>query len=226
MKTVVIIPALNEEIALPFVVRGIPRELVSQIIVVDNGSTDATASVARDAGALVVAQPRRGYGIACRTGVDAAPDADILVFLDGDGSFDSADIRPLVAPIVEGRADLVLGSRELGGVAQDAMPSHQRFGNRLVAGLLRGLYGIEVTDVGPFRAIRRTTLEALDMREMTYGWPTEMVVKAARQKARIVEVPTIYTPRIGGVSKVGGTVHGSILAAYHMLVLTFKHAWS
>ncbi len=147
------------------------------------------------------------------------------MFLDGDGSFNAADTRQVVAPILAGRADLVLGSRELGGVAPDAMPPHQRWGNRLVAALLRWFYGIQVTDVGPFRAIRRTTLEALDMRERTYGWPTEMVVKAARHKARIVEVPTMYAARIGGASKVGGTVRGSILAAYHMLRLTLKHAW-
>lgn len=147
------------------------------------------------------------------------------MFLDGDGSFDAADTRGVVAPILENRADLVLGSRELGGVAPGAMPSHQRWGNRLVAALVRSLYGIRVTDVGPFRAIRRTTLESLNMRERTYGWPTEMVVKAARQGVRIVEVPTIYSARIGGTSKVGGTVRGSILAAYHMLVLTLKHAW-
>ena len=225
MKIVVIIPALNEEITIAAVVRAISRDTVNQIIVVDNGSTDATAVTAQAAGAEVVLEPRRGYGSACSAGVKAAPDADILVFLDGDGSFDCADIEQLVAPILEGRADVVLGSRELGGVAPDAMPPHQRFGNRLVATLLRWLYHIHVTDVGPFRAIRRTTLAELDMREMTYGWPTEMVVKAARHQARIVEVPTPYAARMGGESKVGGTVRGSVLAAYHMLVLTLKHAW-
>lgn len=225
MKIVVIIPALNEEAAISFVVRAIPREVVCRVIVVDNGSTDATAAAASAAGADVIVQPQRGYGSACWAGVEAAREADILVFLDGDGSFDGADTGQLVAPILEGRADLVLGSRELGGVAPDAMPQHQRWGNRLVAWLLRWLYHIHVTDVGPFRAVRRTTLEALDMRERTYGWPTEMVVKAARHQARIVEVPTPYAARMGGVSKVGGTVRGSALAAYHMLVLTLKHAW-
>ena len=225
LKIVVIIPALNEEAAIPFVVRSVPQNQVSRVIVVDNGSTDGTAAAARAAGAEVVVQRRRGYGSACWAGVAAAPDADVLVFLDGDGSFNGADTRQVVAPILDGRADLVLGSRELGGVAPNAMPPHQRWGNRLVAALLRWLYDIHVTDVGPFRAIRRTTLEALDMRELTYGWPTEMVVKAARHQARIIEVPTKYATRMGGTSKVGGTVRGSILAAYHMLALTLKYAW-
>lgn len=170
-------------------------------------------------------QPQRGYGAACQAGANAAADADVLVFLDGDGSFDAAEAAHVVAPIVAGDADLVLGSRELGGVAPQAMPPHQQWGNRLVAWLLRRLYHIRVTDVGPFRAIRRTTLDALEMRELTYGWPTEMIVKAARHQAHIVEVPTTYTVRIGGESKVGGTVRGSILAGYRMLVLTLKHAW-
>lgn len=225
LRIVAIIPALNEEVAIPVVVRSVPRDVVRRVIVVDNGSTDHTAAVARAAGADVIVQPRRGYGSACRAGVEAAPDADVLVFLDGDGSFDAAETYQVVAPILAGQADLVLGSRELGGVAPDAMPQHQRWGNRLVAALLRGLYGIHVTDVGPFRAIRRTTLEALDMHELTYGWPIEMVVKAARHKARIVEVPTAYAVRLGGTSKVGGTVRGSILAAYYMLLITLKHVW-
>ncbi|MBA3944397.1 MAG: glycosyltransferase family 2 protein [Herpetosiphonaceae bacterium] len=225
MKVVAIIPALNEAATIANVVQAIPRSVVHRIVVVDNGSADDTAGIARNAGADVVLEPRRGYGNACRAGTEAALDADIVVFLDGDGSFDPAQIGALVEPIIADRAELVLGSRELGGMARNAMPPHQRFGNRLVALLLRLLYGIHVTDVGPFRAIRRATLQALDMREPTYGWPTEMIVKVARRKLPIVEVPTSYGARLGGESKVGGTIRGSVLAGYHMLVLTLKHAW-
>jgi glycosyltransferase involved in cell wall biosynthesis len=224
-NVVVIIPALNEEAAIASVIRAIPRDVISGVIVVDNGSTDRTAAVAHAAGAAVVVEPQRGYGAACQAGANAARDADVLVFLDGDGSFDAAEVTHVVTPIIAGNADLVLGSRELGGVAPDAMPPHQQWGNRLVAWLLRQLYGLQVTDVGPFRAIRRTTLDALEMRELTYGWPTEMIVKAARRQAHIVEVPTKYTVRIGGESKVGGTLRGSVLAGYRMLALTLKHAW-
>ncbi len=225
MVVVAIIPALNEAATISAVVQSISQRVVQRIIVVDNGSTDNTAGIARDAGADVVLEPRRGYGNACHAGAEAASDADIVVFLDGDGSFDTAQISAVVEPIIAGRADLVLGSRELGGVQRNAMPAHQRFGNRLVAWLLRLLYGIHVTDVGPFRAIRRTTLQALDMREPTYGWPTEMIVKVARRKLPIIEVPTSYGARLGGESKVGGTIRGSVLAGYHMLVLTLKYAW-
>lgn len=226
MPTIVaIIPALNEEVAIPRVVRAIPRDLISRVIVVDNGSTDRTAAMAQAAGAEVVHQPQRGYGSACRAGVEAASEADILVFLDGDGSFDPAECSRIVAPIIEGRADLVLGSRELGGVPVSAILPHQRLGNRLVALLLRRLYGLRVTDVGPFRAIRRSTLAALAMREPTYGWPTEMIVKAARAKVRIVEVPASYGARVGGESKVSGTLRGTVLAGYRMLALTLKYAW-
>jgi glycosyltransferase involved in cell wall biosynthesis len=225
-QIVVIVPALNEAIAIPSVVRAVPREVVSRVIVVDNGSTDGTAAAAAAAGADVVVEPRRGYGNACRAGVAAAPEADVLVFLDGDGSFDPAETARVLAPILAGQADLVLGSRELGGVPVDALLPHQRFGNRLVAWLLRRLYRLEVTDVGPFRAIRRATLDRLDMREPTYGWPTEMVVKAARHRARIVEVPASYRARLGGESKVSGTLRGTLLAGYRMLALTLKYAWS
>ncbi len=200
-NVVVIIPVLNEAAAIAHVVRAIPSALVDRVIVVDGGSTDGTVAAARAAGADVVMQPRRGYGNACAAGVAAAPDADVLVFLDGDGSFEPAQIDALIAPILADQAEFVLGSRELGGIDRASMPPQQRFGNRLVAWLLHRLYGLEVTDVGPFRAIRRTTLELLDMREPTYGWPTEMLVKAARHGARIVEVPVSYRARRGGCRK-------------------------
>jgi glycosyltransferase involved in cell wall biosynthesis len=222
---VAIIPALNEVAAISTVVRSLPRGCMRRVIVVDNGSTDGTAQAAAGAGADVIIQLQRGYGNACRAGADAAWDADVLVFLDGDGSFDSAELDRVVAPILLGHADMVLGSRELGGATVGALLPHQRFGNRLVALLLRRIYGIQVTDVGPFRAIRRTTLEQLDMREPTYGWPTEMVVKAARHGARIVEVPVSYRARMGGISKVSGTLRGTLLTGYRMLALTLKYAW-
>lgn len=224
-SVVMIIPALNEAAAIGDVIRAIPRHIVSRVIVVDNGSTDATALIAHAQGAEVVVERRTGYGNACRTGVEAAGHADVLVFLDGDGSFDPGETAQLVAPITEGRADLVLGSRELGGSVSGLLP-HQRFGNRLVAWLLRRLYRLDITDIGPFRAVPRTLLGTLQMSEPTYGWPTEMVVKAARQRARIVEVPVSYRARTGGESKVSGTMRGTVLAGYRMLTLTLTHAWS
>jgi glycosyltransferase involved in cell wall biosynthesis len=224
-QVAVIIPALNEATAIPLVVQAIPRDVVQRIIVVDNGSTDGTADAARVAGAEVVVQSQRGYGNACRAGVQAATNSDVLLFLDGDGSFEPTESERVLAPILIGQADLVLGSRELGGVPVSDILPHQRLGNRLVAFMLRRLYKIQVTDVGPFRAVRRSTLDALKMREPTYGWPTEMVVKAARQNARIVEVPVSYHARVGGVSKVSGTLRGTILTGYRMITLTLKHAW-
>lgn len=223
MTIVLIIPALNEEAAIAHVLAAVPSGLVDLVIVVDNGSTDATSTVARSNGAQVIEQPLRGYGNACRAGIAAAGAADILVFMDGDGSFDPAELSRVITPIMEDRADFVLGSRELGG-AVSAMLPHQRAGNRLVAFLLRRLYGLQVTDVGPFRAIRRPTLEQLHMAEATYGWPTEMVVKAAKARVRMVEVPVSYVERRGGESKVSGTVRGTVLTAYRMLALTFKYA--
>jgi glycosyltransferase involved in cell wall biosynthesis len=197
------------------------------VVVVDNGSTDRTAEVAQQAGAVVVWEPRAGYGYACAAGVQAAGgrDARILVFLDADGSFDPAQISDLLAPIEAAQADLVLGSRPAGGMEPGAMPPHARFGNWLVARLMRLLYGLRVTDLGPFRAIRAGLLAQLDMHEMTYGWPTEMMVKAARHGARVVEVPVRYRVRRGGRSKVSGTVRGTILATYAILFVTLRYAF-
>lgn len=220
---VLIIPALDEQEAIGHVLADVPPGAVDRIVVVDNGSRDGTAAAAAKAGADVVVEPRRGYGNACRAGVRAAPEAQLFVFLDGDGSFDPREIPSLLAPIKSGTAELVLGSRELGATSNGALPPHQRWGNRLVAALLRTLYGLHITDIGPFRAIDAQLLRELEMREPTYGWPTEMVVKAAR-RARIVEVPVSYRSRLGGVSKVGGTVRGTLLAGYRMLALTFRYA--
>jgi len=192
---------------------------------VDNGSTDSTAEEARAAGAKVVSEPRRGYGYACAAGVAEAGQVDVLVFLDGDYSFAPSDLPSLLAPIDDGRADLVLGSRALGDIVPGAMPHHQRFGNWLVARLMNTLYGLSITDLGPYRAIRRQLLNELNMQEMTYGWPTEMIVKAARRGARIVEVSVSYHNRRYGQSKVSGTVRGTILATWFILGVTFRYAW-
>ena len=164
---------------------------------VDNGSRDGTADAARRAGVSVIHEPRAGYGYACSAGVDAArqQEAEVLVFLDADGSFDPAQIPDLLEPIEANEADLVLGSRPAGGMEQGAMPAHARFGNWLVARLMHLLYGLHVTDLGPYRAIRSDLLDRLEMREMTYGWPAEMMVKAARRSARVVEVPVRYAAR-------------------------------
>ena len=217
-----IVPALNEAQSLGPLLAAAPPGLVDEIIVVDNGSTDGTAEVARAAGEQAVIEPQRGYGAACRAGVLAAK-GDILVFMDGDGSFAPAECAALVAPIVDGAADLVLGTRMLGGLAAGAMPPHQRWGNRLVAGLLRLLYGVQVTDLGPYRAIRRDLLLALEMQEMSYGWPVEMMIKTAQCGGVLVETPVTCRPRSAGVSKVGGSVKGTILATYRILRVTFRY---
>lgn len=219
-----IIPALNEAECLPALLQETPQALLHEIIVVDNGSTDATSAVAQAAGALVVSEPRRGYGYACAAGVAAAT-GDILVFMDGDGSFVPDELQQLVAPLVAGQADLVLGTRFRGGMSAGAMPPHQRFGNHLVAWLVRLFYHVELTDLGPFRAIRRDRLAELQMQERTYGWPIEMMVKAAKRRFRLLEVPVRYRPRLAGQSKVGGTVRGTVLATYKILRVTFRYVW-
>ncbi len=222
----IIIPARNEESPLPGVLAEIPPAVAGTVIVVDNGSTDRTAEVSRQAGVTLVSEPRAGYGYACSAGIRAAAErnAQVLVFLDADGSFDPAQIPDLLAPIGAGQADLVLGSRPAGGIETGAMPLHARFGNWLVARLMRLLYGLRVTDLGPYRAIRAELLAQLAMQEMTYGWPTEMMVKAARRDARVVEVPVRYRVRRGGRSKVSGTVRGTLLATKAILFVTLRYA--
>jgi glycosyltransferase involved in cell wall biosynthesis len=225
-KTAVIIPARNEESPLPRVLASIPAETVDVVIVVDNGSTDRTAELARQAGAVVVAEPRPGYGYACAAGVRVAYEhgAEVLVFLDADGSFDPSQIPDLLAPIKANQADLVLGSRLAGGMEPGAMPVHAQFGNWLVARLMGLLYNLQVSDLGPYRAVRVELLSQLEMQEMSYGWPVEMMVKAARSGAPIVELPVRYRVRRGGRSKVSGTVRGTVLATYYILFVTLKYA--
>lgn len=224
MRIAVIIPVLDEEAAVGLVVHEIPRDLVGEIVVVDNGSTDRTAEVARAAGARVVHEPVRGYGAACRAGALAARDADILVFLDGDRSDDPAEMSTVLGPVLEGRADLVIGAR-IGRLTEaGAVTPHQRLGNRLVTSIVRRLYGLRLSDIGPFRAIRAEVLADLRMEQTTYGWPVEMVVKAAKKGYRVVNVPVSCRRRIGR-SKVAGTLKGSLLAGYHLLSTTFRYAW-
>lgn len=224
MRIAVVIPALDEEAAIGVVVREVSRDLVGEIIVVDNGSTDRTAEVARAGGATVIREPIRGYGAACLAGALAAQDADILVFLDGDRSDDPAEMPVVLRPILEGRADLVVGSRVDGRAEEGALTPHQRFGNRLVTWMLRRLYGLALTDIGPFRAIRAPVLRDLGMEHQTYGWPVEMIVKAAKKGYRVVNVPVSCRKRIGR-SKVAGTMKGSLLAGYHLLSTTVRYAW-
>ncbi|MGD8244708.1 MAG: glycosyltransferase family 2 protein [Anaerolineae bacterium] len=219
----VVIPALNEEESIGQVLAAITRDWVEELIVVDGGSTDDTAAIARAADARIIREAQRGYGRACAAGVAAAR-GDIVLFLDADGAYDPGQIPALLAPILAGEADMVLGSRLLGELARDAMPWHQQAGNRLAARLIRWLYGVPLTDLSPFRAIRRESLLALGMKEMTYGWPTEMIVKAALRGWRIVEVAVRCRPRSGGRSKISGTVRGTVLAAYHILRTIFRYA--
>ena len=224
MKVTVIIPALNEAGNISTLVVEVLATLHAEVIVVDNGSTDATADEARAAGATVITESRRGYGYACAAGVAAAHSADVLIFLDGDYSFLPTDLPVLLQPIESDHADLVLGSRWLGHIAPGAMPPQQRFGNWLTARLMNYRYGLAITDLGPYRAVRRSLLERLDMQEMTYGWPVEMIVKAAQSHARIAEVPVNYLSRRSGKSKVSGTVRGTLRAGWHILRVTLRSA--
>jgi glycosyltransferase involved in cell wall biosynthesis len=227
MKVDVVIPALNEEAALPTVLAAIPRPPVRRVVVADNGSTDRTAEVAREAGAEVVRQDERGYGAACLTALAhlAHDPPDVVVFLDGDASDHPEELPALLAPIADGRADLVIGSRVRGNLQRGALTPQQRVGNAIACVVLRVIYQAEYSDLGPFRAIRWEALEQLRMRDRNYGWTVEMQIRAARLGFRGAEVPVSYRPRIGE-SKVSGTIRGTLGASRKILWLLARHAVS
>ena len=221
----VIIPALNEEETIADVVRGVPPAIADEVIVVDNGSSDFTAVRANEAGACVVGEPLRGYGRACAAGVRAlSPDCDIVVFLDGDGSDCAELMDDLVEPIRAGKCDFVIGSRTRGRREHGSLNLQQLLAGRAVGVMLRVLYGVRYTDMCPFRAIRRESLESLGMREQTYGWNLEMQMRAARADLRILEVPVNHRRRAGGESKVSGTLRGTFVAGARILATLFRVA--
>lgn len=223
----VIIPAYNEEESIGKVIRDIPSELVKEVVVSSNASTDDTEKNAQEAGAKVVLQPKRGYGNACLKGMEyvatktGTDRADIVVFLDGDYSDYPEQMSELTDLIISGQADMVIGSRALGNREKGSMMPQQIFGNWLATTLIKLLYKVEFTDLGPFRAIRYDSLLAINMQDKTFGWTVEMQVKAAKMGFKCMEVPVRYRQRIG-VSKVTGTVKGSFMAGYKILWTIFK----
>jgi glycosyltransferase involved in cell wall biosynthesis len=226
----VVIPALNEEATIADQVAevlAVARQpdlpaRIERVIVVDNGSDDRTAERAMMAGAAVVSEPRRGYGRACLAGVVAAGDADLIVQMDGDRSDRFDELPRLLRPLLAGEADLVIGSRTLGSYEPGSLLPQQLFGNWVAAQLLRLLYGVRVTDIGPFRVIRRHDLLALGMREMTYGWSVEMIARSARRGLRVREVPVTYRKRAGGQSKVSGNLTASLRAGARITATIFR----
>ena len=216
MRVSVIIPTHNEAQAIGRVLADLPSDLVSEVIVVDSNSTDGTPEIAAKLGARVVHEPRRGYGRACLTGLAIADAPDVVVFLDGDYSDRPAELAQVLAPITDGRADITLGSRLGEQRIPGALPWHAVLGNWLAASLIRLLYGVRISDLGPFRAARTDVLRELALQEATYGWAVEMILKGALQGFRIVEVPVSYYPRIGR-SKISGTVKGTLGAAWFIV---------
>jgi len=221
----VVIPALNEERSIGLVLRDLPRSVVTRVVVADNGSTDATARLAAEAGAEVVPAPRRGYGSACLAGLAhlrTTGPPDVVVFIDADYS-DHPNELPLVAgPVLRGEADMVIGSRALGRRQRGALLPQARFGNMLACGLIRLLHGHRYTDLGPFRAISWNALERLQMSDPNFGWTVEMQIKALRAGLRVTEVPVSYRRRVG-VSKITGTISGTLRAGYKILATIWKY---
>ncbi|MEO9482204.1 MAG: glycosyltransferase family 2 protein [Ekhidna sp.] len=222
----VIIPAFNEQNAVGLVIDEIPKEWVSDIIVVDNGSTDDTFTQAQSRGATTLKEPIRGYGNACLRGLshiaESKTQPDIVVFLDGDHSDYPEQLVELVKPIIDDEVDLVIGSRSLGNTERGSMTPQQIFGNWLATALIRLFYHKKYTDLGPFRAIRYESLKTIAMKDRTYGWTVEMQLKAAKLNLRTKDIPVNYRQRIG-VSKVSGTVKGTLGAGYKIIYTIFKY---
>jgi glycosyltransferase involved in cell wall biosynthesis len=223
MRVSVIIPTRNEASALTHVLADLPTDLVNEVLVVDCNSTDGTPEVAARMGARVIAEPRRGYGQACLTGMVHANSPDVMVFLDGDYSDRPTELPHLLGPIVEGRADITIGSRLAGPRTRGAMAWHAAFGNRLAAFLINVLFRQHITDLGPFRAARADVLRQLALQETTYGWAVEMILKGVLQGFRLVEVPVSYHPRIGD-SKISGTVRGTVGAAWFIFTRILRYS--
>jgi glycosyltransferase involved in cell wall biosynthesis len=222
MLVSVIIPALNEAESIGEVLAAIPSDSDHEVLVVDGGSRDDTAAIAKASGARVITELQRGYGRACTSGL-AAAQGKVVVFMDADGANDPGEIPRLVDPILDNNMELVLGSRLRGKIEPGAMPWHQLAGNWFSARLIRVLYGLPLSDLSPFRAALRDQLLDLDMQEMTYGYPTEMIARAARSGWRVLEIPVSYRPRLGGKSKISGTWKGSLLATYYILRTIFRY---
>jgi glycosyltransferase involved in cell wall biosynthesis len=222
VRVSVIIPTHNEAQAIGRVLADLPSHLVTEVIVVDSNSTDGTPDLARSMGAQVIQEPRRGYGRACLTGLANCQSPDVVVFLDGDYSDRPSELPILLAPIVEGRADITLGSRLRDRSSAAALPWHQVLGNRLASSLIGLLYGLKIGDLGPFRAARAEVLRALALEQTTYGWAVEMILKGALAGFRVVEVPVSYHPRIGK-SKISGTLKGTIGAGWFILSLIVRY---
>jgi glycosyltransferase involved in cell wall biosynthesis len=222
LRVSVIIPTHNEAQSIGRVLADLPADLVTEVLVVDSNSTDGTPDIASKMEARVLHEPRRGYGRACLTGLDQASSPDVVVFLDGDYSDRPAELPILLAPILDGRADITMGSRIGAQSVPGALPWHSAFGNRLAAFLITHLYGVPITDLGPFRAGRADVLRQLQLKETTYGWAVEIILKGALRGFRIVEVPVTYYPRIGK-SKISGTLKGTIGAAWFILSLIARY---
>jgi glycosyltransferase involved in cell wall biosynthesis len=222
LRVSVVIPTHNEAQSIGRVLADLPADMVTEVLVVDSNSADGTPEIAAKLGARVLHEPRRGYGRACLTGLASANSPDVVVFLDGDYSDRPQELPLLLAPIIDGSADITLGSRLGKQSIRGALPWHQAFGNSLAALLIRLLYGLKISDLGPFRAGRADVLRRLELQEKTYGWAVEIILKGTLGGFRIVEVPVSYYPRIGK-SKISGTLRGTVGAGWFILSLIVRY---